>query len=89
MESFFYIFLACIVDPVRWVICALAGWLVPNYAAALATGIGATIILSLILGVGSQSGQILVGAIASGIIVSLIYSWQRKSKNKSKAPASD
>ena len=46
MELFLFALLASLVDPIRWGICVLSTWFVPNYAGALVASVGVTVALS-------------------------------------------
>lgn len=85
MELFLFAFLASLADPIRWIICALSGWLVPNYAGALAGGVGVTVALSAMLVRHPSGSSLFAGAIASVLIVSAIYFWRRSRRTKARA----
>lgn len=82
MEALFFVLLASLVDPIRWVICVLSAWFVPHYLGALAVGVGATVALSFLLASPASGPSLLGGAIASAAIVSVIYFWRQSRRNK-------
>ncbi|MGH8158885.1 MAG: hypothetical protein ACREPQ_12250 [Rhodanobacter sp.] len=87
MEAFLFILLASFIDPVRWVICVLSAWFVPNYPGSLAVGVGATVGLFAMLVPHVSGPSLLAGGIASAAIVSAFYFW-RQSRLKKKVQAS-
>lgn len=87
MEYFLFALLASLADPVRWIICVFAAWFVPNYLAALVTGVGVTVALSTMLASHPSGLSLLAGGIASAMVVSIFYFWRQSRRNK-KAQAS-
>lgn len=85
MELFLFALLASLVDPIRWVICVLSAWFVPNYAGALAVGVGVTVTLSAIVVRHPSGASLFAGAIASALVVSAFYYWRKSRRAKERA----
>ena len=95
MESYIYIIagfivsvVASLLDPVRWIVCALAGWLVPNFLLAQLVGIFTITVLTVRMSHSLQDNIppdiLLAQAAASGLVVGLFYFLRIKQKNKQK-----
>jgi len=82
VEIFLIMVLASFVDPIRWLVCVLAGWFVPNYIGAMAVGVGSTVLLSVMLVSSAQGPALLAGAVSSAAIVSIFYFWRQNRRNK-------
>ena len=85
MEIFLFALLASLVDPIRWVICVLSAWFVPNYAGALAAGVGVTVALSAMVVRHPSGASLFAGAIASALIVSAFYFWRKSRRAKAQS----
>lgn len=85
MELFVFALLASLVDPIRWIICVLSGWFVPNYAGALTAGVGITVALSVVLVRHPTGPSLLAGAVASALVVSIFYFWRKSRRAKAQA----
>ena len=87
MEIFLFALLASLVDPVRWVICVLSGWFVPSLIGALATGVGVSLALTVVLTRHPSGSSLVAGAIASALVVSAFYLWRKGRRLRANAKA--
>jgi hypothetical protein len=80
--GFIITIIAAFLDPVRWVICALSGWLLPNILIAILVGVGTVEAITLFFASSiphNISASILISQIiASTIIVYIFYILKRK-----------
>lgn len=81
MELLFFALLATLSDPIRWIVCILPAWFIRNYAGALAVGISVSAGLAVVLSPRINAPNLLVGAVASAIIVSIFYFWRKSRRN--------
>lgn len=80
--GFIITIVAALLDPIRWVICALAGWFLPNILIALLVGVGIIETITLFFAKSLShytSASILISQlIASTIIVCTFYILKRR-----------
>lgn len=79
MKIFLAIFIASLLDPIRWIACICGAWFIRSFFGALAIGVGVPFSFALFLDSRPNFYFLLIGALASISIVSIFHSW-RKSK---------
>lgn len=80
--GFIITIIAAFLDPIRWVVCALAGWLLPNILIALLVGVGIieaiTLFFASSISHNIYASILISQIIASSVIICIFYILKRK-----------
>ena len=79
MKIFLAIFIASLLDPIRWIACICGAWFIRSFLGALAIGVGIPFSFTLLLDSRPNFYFLFIGILASIAIVSIFHFW-RKSK---------
>ena len=79
MKIFLAIFIASLLDPIRWIACICGAWFIRSFLGALAIGVGIPFSFTLLLDSRPNFYFLFIGIRASIAIVSSCHFW-RKSK---------
>lgn len=76
------IFVAMLLDPVRWLVCGLTGWFIKKLALAIGIGVAIMLGASLALKIGGSEIAMAANAAASALIVYVFHIFQKKRESK-------